>query len=59
VAKVVNLRLVRKAQKHDEERRLATENSVRHGQTKAAKALQEAEELKAEAALDQHRRDPK
>ncbi len=58
MAEVVNLRRARKAQKREEDRRLATENAARHGQSKAAKALQDANRQKAETALDQHWRDP-
>jgi hypothetical protein len=59
VAEVVNLRLARKAQKREEDRRLASENAARHAQSKAVKTLHEAKVLKAETTLDQHRRDPK
>ena len=57
MAEVVNLRRARKAQKREEDRRLASENAARHGQSKADKALHDARSLKAKTSLDQHRRD--
>jgi phage protein D len=58
MAKVVNLRTVRKQAARAAARAEAEANAAKHGRTKAERALQKAEAEKAARDLDAHRRDP-
>ncbi len=53
----VNLNRFRKAKARAEKKARAEENVVKHGRTKAEKALDRARAEKAEKTLDSHRRD--
>jgi Domain of unknown function (DUF4169) len=57
MADIINLRQVRKAKTRDEKRAAADENAARHGRSKALRALEEARNDRARAALDAHRLD--
>ena len=52
--KVVNLRSARKARARAEDRASADANAARHGRSKAQRALEEAEALRARRLLDDH-----
>ena len=54
----VNLNRVRKRKVQDEKKLRATHNAATHGQSKAHKALHEAEVEKTAKILDGHRRTP-
>ncbi len=53
----VNLNQVRKERARREARRIADQNAIKFGRTKAQKARSETNEKKRQALLDQHRRD--
>lgn len=55
MAEIVNLRIARKQKARAEARAEAAANAARHGQGKAARALQQAEADKAARLLDGHR----
>ncbi|MEQ1950427.1 DUF4169 family protein [Mesorhizobium sp. CN2-181] len=55
---IVNLRIARKRRDRDDKVRLAEENRVRHGRTKAEKSRDRAEADKLASHVDAHRRDP-
>lgn len=55
MAEIVNLRTARKQKARAEARAEAAANAARHGQGKAARALQQAEADKAARLLDGHR----
>jgi hypothetical protein len=55
MAEIVNLRTARKQKAREDARALAAANAARHGQGKAARALQQAEADKAARLLDGHR----
>lgn len=55
MAEIVNLRTARKQKARAEARASAAANAARHGQGKAARALQKAEADKAARLLDGHR----
>lgn len=57
MAEVVNLRMARKRRDRAEKERLASENRARHGQGKAERQVQAADEDRRTATLDAHRRD--
>ncbi len=57
MAGVVNLRQARKAKQRKDDRAAADENAARFGRSKAQKALEKAENDRAEAKLDAHLRD--
>ncbi len=57
MADVINLRLARKARKRDDAARQADANRARHGETKAARQLREAEAARAARQLDGNKRD--
>lgn len=59
MSKVVNLRLVRKQAARAAKRTEAAENAVRHGRSKAERALQQTQAAKARAHLDAHARERK
>jgi hypothetical protein len=54
---VVNLRQFRKRKSRENSARRAEENRVRHGETKPARKLREAEADNTVRLLDAHRRD--
>jgi hypothetical protein len=54
---ITNLRQKRKQGERDAKRQSADQNAALHGRTKAEKALQQAQALKAARALDGHKRD--
>ena len=54
MAEVINLNRARKARARSEARDQAVHNRVRHGLTKAEKALAEAERKLAQRRLDDH-----
>ena len=58
MTKVINLRTRRKQAARAAARDAAGENAARHGESKAARALREAEADKARRDLDGHQRDP-
>ena len=51
---VVNLRKVRKANARREQQERATENRIRHGRSKAERALESARREKINQIVDQH-----
>ena len=55
--KPVNLNRVRKARARAEQKRVAEENAVKHGRTKAERLLEATRSARAKAMLDQHKRD--
>ena len=57
MAKVTNLNRFRKAKARTEKRARGAENAVKHGRTKAQKALEEARAEKAGRDLDGHERE--
>lgn len=57
MAEVVNLKRVRKQRAAEQKAQKATENAVRFGQSKAARAAQKAEEQRKRALLDGHQRE--
>lgn len=57
MAEIVNLRQARKSKARKADRAAADENAVRFGRTKEQKALEDARNRQAAAALDAHRRD--
>ncbi len=57
MAEVINLRMARKARKRDDAARQADANRARHGETKAARSLREAEAERAARQLDGNKRD--
>ena len=57
VDKPINLNVARKARLQAEKRALATQNTLKHGQTKAERLLNAARSDKARAMLDAHQRD--
>lgn len=59
MADIVNLRQARKAKARGEAADKAAANRAKFGRTKAEKALQQADEGRAEKALDQSRLDSK
>ena len=58
MAKVINLRLARKARSRDQAAQQAAENRALHGQTGAARRLNQAEDARKVRQLDAHRREP-
>ena len=54
MSKVTNLSRVRKARARAQKRAAADENAVKHGRTKAQKALEDARARKAARDLDGH-----
>ena len=58
MAKVINLRLARKARSRDKAAQQAAENRALHGQTAAARRLNQAEDARQVRQLDAHRREP-
>ncbi|MCO8144897.1 DUF4169 family protein [Rhodovulum tesquicola] len=54
---VVNLRAARKARERAEKRAKGDENAAKFGRTKAQKAHEAAENTRARATLDAHRRE--
>ncbi len=57
MAEIVNLNRFRKAAARAEARAKANANAALHGRTKAQKALDAAQDAKARATLDAHRRE--
>jgi len=57
MAEVINLRLARKARQRAEAEKLAEQNRVRHGQTKAERQASRAAAERAERTLDSHKRE--
>ena len=57
MSKVVNLNKVRKLKAREAAEKLAAENRVKFGRTKAQKQLDEAEAALAKARLDARKRD--
>ena len=57
MSKVVNLNKVRKLKARETAEKLAAENRVKFGRTKAQKQLDEAESALAKARLDQIKRE--
>lgn len=57
MSKVVNLNKVRKLKAREAAEKLAAENRVKFGRTKAQKQLDKAEEASAKAKLDALRRE--
>ena len=57
MTKVTNLNRFRKQKARDEKRAEADANAVKHGRTKAQKALEDARAEKAARNLDGHRLD--
>lgn len=58
MADVINLRRARKARERDAREREAAEKRRRFGRTHAEKDAETARRLKAERAIDGHRREP-
>ena len=58
MADVVNLRQFRKRAERAEKEKVAEQNRLSHGRTKAEKSLTKALNEQAEKRLDQGRRDP-
>lgn len=58
MADVVNLRQFRKRAERAEREKVAEQNRLSHGRTKAEKSLTKALNEQAEKRLDQSRRDP-
>ena len=56
MGEVVNLRIARKRRRREDEARLADENRIRHGLSKAEKAAARIERRRSEMTLDGHRR---
>lgn len=56
MAEIVNLRMARKRKARDEKERVAEQNRLLHGRSKAEKLQIEAEAVKSVAFLDGHRR---
>jgi len=57
MSKIINLRQKRKQNERTSKRKAATQNAALHGRTKAEKALQQAQTMRAARALDGHKRD--
>ena len=57
MSEIINLRQKRKQTKRDATRKVAEQNAALHGRSKAEKALQQAQTMKAARALDGHKRD--
>ncbi|SEW11589.1 protein of unknown function [Aliiroseovarius sediminilitoris] len=53
----VNLNRFRKAKARAEKKARADENALKHGRTKAQKAVERADKTRAEHLLDSHRQD--
>ncbi|PLK26420.1 DUF4169 family protein [Novosphingobium sp. TH158] len=58
MAEIVNLRMARKARKRSEDQAKADRNRLLSGRTKAQKAIEQAENVRALRDLEGHRRDP-
>ncbi|MGL4311079.1 MAG: DUF4169 family protein [Paracoccaceae bacterium] len=58
MAKVINLRTIRKQRARDDARAEGTAKAMRHGQSKAERTLLEQERAMSARKLDGHRRDP-
>lgn len=59
MAEIVNLRMTRKRKARDEKERIAEQNRLLHGRSKAEKLRIEAEADKSSAFLEGHRRERK
>lgn len=57
MAEIVNLRLARKARDRRERESLADANRLRHGRSKAERAIAEREHARTDKALDGARRE--
>ncbi|PPB80042.1 uncharacterized protein DUF4169 [Albidovulum inexpectatum] len=57
MAKIVNLRTIRKRRAREEDTKRAAENAARFGRTKAQKTLEETRAELSRRRLDAHRRD--
>jgi hypothetical protein len=57
MSKIINLRQTRKRAERDAKRQNANQNAALHGRTKAEKALQQAQAVRAAQALSGHKRD--
>ena len=57
MGEVVNLRMARKRKAHADKEQAATENRIRHGRSKAERALDEARLSRETSFLEGHRRD--
>ena len=57
MSEIINLRQKRKQLSRDEKRKQADQNAAKHGQSKAEKSLQQAQQVKAARTLDGHKRD--
>ncbi|RST84848.1 DUF4169 family protein [Aquibium carbonis] len=57
MGEVVNLRMARKRHDRAEKERIAAENRVLHGRSKADRKVDEAERQRGSLLLDGHRRD--
>lgn len=58
MAKVINLRTIRKQRARDEARAEGSANAARHGQGKVEKSLLQAEAALTARKLDGHKREP-
>jgi len=57
MSKIINLRQKRKQDERNAKRQSADQNAALHGRTKAEKALQQAQALRAARMLSGHKRD--
>jgi hypothetical protein len=57
-AEIVNLRRARKQKARTEKEREAEANRIAFGRTRAEKLATDAERVRAERAIDSHRREP-
>jgi len=57
MAKLINLRTIRKQRAREAARQVGNAQSAKHGRSKAERKLAEARRTNAEAALDGHKRE--